>query len=96
MDVLGRKPLRRVLCLKQYCGFSAQARNGTCCRRASRSTNRASALQTWCRDEVLSRVLTDVANELRDGGALNEEECCIDATFVVQRGGGFATPERIP
>jgi transposase len=22
--------------------------------------------QTWCRDEVLRRVLTDVANELRD------------------------------
>src|SRR6266498_638053 len=31
--------------------------------------------QTWCRDEVLRRVLTDVANELRDRGALNEEEC---------------------
>jgi transposase len=35
--------------------------------------------QTWCRDEVLRRVLTDVANELRDSGALNEEECFIDA-----------------
>src|SRR5512133_1056976 len=30
--------------------------------------------QSWCRDEVLRRVLTDVANELRDSGALNEEE----------------------
>ena len=39
--------------------------------------------QTWCRDEVLCRVLTDVANELRDRGALNEEECFIDATFVI-------------
>src|SRR5262249_6782062 len=38
--------------------------------------------QTWCRDEVLRRVLTDVANELRDRGVLNEEECFIDATFV--------------
>jgi transposase len=37
--------------------------------------------QTWCRDEVLRRVLTDVANELRDRGALNEEECFIDATL---------------
>jgi hypothetical protein len=36
--------------------------------------------QSWCRDEVLRRVLTDVANELRDSGALNEEECFIDAT----------------
>ena len=25
--------------------------------------------QTWCRDEVLRRVLTDVANEFRDRGA---------------------------
>jgi transposase len=34
--------------------------------------------QNWCRDEVLRRVLTDVANELRDRGALKEEECFID------------------
>src|SRR6201993_2440850 len=44
--------------------------------------------QTWCRDEILRRVLTDVANELRDRGALNEEECFIDATFVMAKGGG--------
>src|SRR5262249_3945034 len=31
--------------------------------------------QTWCRNEVLRRVLTDVANELRDRGVLDEEEC---------------------
>ena len=24
--------------------------------------------QTWCRDEVLRRALTDIANELRDSG----------------------------
>jgi transposase len=29
--------------------------------------------QTWCRDEVLRRVLTDIANELRDRGTLNEK-----------------------
>src|SRR5262249_32546453 len=45
--------------------------------------------QTWCRDAVLRRVLTDVANELRDRGALNEEECFIDATFVMAKGGGL-------
>jgi hypothetical protein len=44
--------------------------------------------QTWCRDEVLRRALTDVANELRDRGALNEEQCFIDATFVMAKGGG--------
>jgi transposase len=36
--------------------------------------------QTWCRDEILRRMLTDVANELRDRGVLDEEECFIDAT----------------
>src|SRR6266404_3412210 len=45
--------------------------------------------QTWCRDAVLRRVLTDVANELRDRGALNAEECFIDATFVMAKGGGL-------
>src|SRR5512135_1350739 len=44
--------------------------------------------QTWCSNEVLRRVLTDVANELRDRGALDEEECFIDATFVMAKGGG--------
>src|SRR5262249_38304416 len=44
--------------------------------------------QTCCRDEVLRRVLMDVANELRDKGALDEAECFIDATFVVAKGGG--------
>jgi len=33
-------------------------------------------------------VLTDIANELRDKGALDEEECFIDATFVMAKGGG--------
>jgi hypothetical protein len=32
-------------------------------------------------------VLTDVANELRDRGALDEEECFTDATFVMAKGG---------
>jgi len=38
--------------------------------------------------EVLRRVLTDVANELRERGALDEEECFIDATFAMAKGGG--------
>ena len=46
--------------------------------------------QTWCCNEILRRVLTDVANELRDKGALDEEECFIDATFVMAKGGGSA------
>ena len=30
--------------------------------------------QAWCRDETLRRILTDVANDLRDRGVLDEEE----------------------
>jgi hypothetical protein len=44
--------------------------------------------QTWCRNEVLRHVLTEIANELRDRGALDEEECFIDATFAMAKGGG--------
>jgi hypothetical protein len=33
-------------------------------------------------------MLTDVANELRDRGTLDEGECFIDATFVMAKGGG--------
>src|SRR6516225_5461634 len=44
--------------------------------------------QTWCCNEILRLVLTDVANELRDKGVLDEEECFIDATFVMAKGGG--------
>jgi hypothetical protein len=32
--------------------------------------------------------LTDVANELRDKGVLDEEESFIDATFAMAKGGG--------
>ena len=35
--------------------------------------------QAWCHSEVLRQVLTDVANELRDKGVLDEEESFIDA-----------------
>jgi transposase len=45
--------------------------------------------QTWCRDAVLRHVLTDVAKEVRDRGALNEEECFIDATFFMAKGAGW-------
>jgi hypothetical protein len=43
--------------------------------------------QACCRDEFLRRLLTDVANQLRERGALDEKECFIDATFVMAKGG---------
>jgi len=49
--------------------------------------------QAWCRDETL-RLLTDVANELRDRGALDEEECFIDAAFVIWRGRDWGNEAR--
>src|SRR5262245_17395409 len=54
----------------------------------SQLQNGTSALSGRCRDEILRRLLTDVANELRDKGALDKEECFIDATFVMAKGGG--------
>src|SRR3954471_12883629 len=42
--------------------------------------------QTWCRSEVLPGILMDIANELRERGVLDEEECFIDATFVMAKG----------
>jgi len=44
--------------------------------------------QQWCRDEVLRNVLTDLANQLRDLGEIDESECFIDAMFSMAKGGG--------
>lgn len=44
--------------------------------------------QNWCRSKVLRDVMTDLANTLRDAGALAESECLIDATFAPAKGGG--------
>ena len=44
--------------------------------------------QHWCRTEVLREVLIDLANALRDEGALDESECFIDASFASAKGGG--------
>src|SRR5213082_2751188 len=44
--------------------------------------------QQWCREEVLRKVLTDLANALREEGEIDESECFIDATFASAKGGG--------
>jgi len=46
--------------------------------------------QQWCQQEVLREVLTDLANTLRDEGAIDERERFIDATFAAAKGGGNA------
>lgn len=44
--------------------------------------------QQWCREETLRKVLTDLANTLRDGGEIDESEYFIDACFASGKGGG--------
>ena len=39
-------------------------------------------------------MLTDVANELHDNGALDEEECSVDAIFVMAKGGHWSDKAR--
>jgi transposase len=47
--------------------------------------------QQWCREEVLRKVLTELANALRAEGEIDESECFIDATFASAKGGGEQT-----
>jgi transposase len=44
--------------------------------------------QQWCQQEVLRAILADLANALREQGAIDERECFIDATFASAKGGG--------
>jgi len=44
--------------------------------------------QQWCDQEILREVLTDLANELRERGAIDEREAFIDAMFASAKGGG--------
>src|SRR6516164_1147596 len=91
LDVVvpGANRFRRGACSKQSCGFSTQARSGTCCLKAIRTTKPCIVgFRLGDHSEVLRQVLTDVANELRDKGVLDEEESFIDATFATAKGGG--------
>lgn len=42
--------------------------------------------QQWCQREVLREVLTQLANTLREEGAIDERESFIDATFTAAKG----------
>ena len=88
MVVLDANRFRRGACSKQSCGFSTLARSGTCCRSYPNYKTVHRRFQSWGHSEVLRQVLTDVANELRDKGVLDEEESFIDATFAMAKGGG--------
>jgi hypothetical protein len=49
----------------------------------------------WCRSDVLREAMTDLANALRDEGALDEPECIIDATWLRPRVMAMKSPRRI-
>jgi hypothetical protein len=44
--------------------------------------------QHWCAREVLREILTQLANTVREEGAIDERERFIDATFAAAKGGG--------
>ena len=44
--------------------------------------------QQWCAREVLRTILTQLANPLREEGAIDERERFIDATVASTKGGG--------
>lgn len=44
--------------------------------------------QQWCQQELLRDVLTDLANTLRERGAIDEREAFINAMFASAKGGG--------
>ena len=90
MGVLDANRFRLVMCWKRFLWIPRlQVRNGTAtAAKLSELRNCASRrFQTWCCRKILRLVLTDVANELRENGALDEEDCFIDATFVMAKGG---------
>jgi hypothetical protein len=71
------------------CGFSIRARSGTCFRSPIpnyKTVHRR--FQQWCENEVIRAALTELANVLREKGAIDESECYIDATFASAKGGG--------
>ena len=70
----GRKPIPTRHVLEAVLWILTQVRNGTCCRKAIRTTKLCiDAFKLGAATMILRRVLTDVANELRDKGALDEE-----------------------
>ena len=88
MVVRDANRFRRGACSKQSCGFNTGAQWHMLPQSYPNYKTAHRRFQSWCHSEVLRQVLTDVANELRDKGVLDEEESFIDATFAMAKGGG--------
>ena len=87
MGVLDVNRFRPVMCWRRFCGFNTGAQWHMLPQSYPNYKTVHRRFQTWCCNEILRRVLTE-RNQLRDKGALDEEECFIDATFVMAKGGG--------
>ena len=85
---------RHVAFLKQSVGSQHRCAMAYAAAKLSNYKTVHRRFQGWCRDEILRRLLTGIANELRNRGALDEEECFIDATFVMAKGGGAGIGQR--
>jgi transposase len=84
---LGRKPIptRKVLeAVLSILNTGAQCHMLRQCYPNYKTVHRR--FQHWCRNEVLRAVLTDLANSLRDEGAVEEPECFFDSTFSSVKG----------
>ena len=90
MDVLVVNRLRARRVFEAVLLDSQHRRAVAVCRRKAIRTTKlcTGAFRLGVATRTLRRILTDVANELRDRGVLDEEECFIDATFVMAKGGG--------
>ena len=74
MDVLVVNRLRAGACLRRCCGFSTPVRSSICSRKAIRTTKLCTdAFRLGVPTETLRRILTDVANDLRDRGELRRD-----------------------
>ena len=79
---------RRGACSKQSCGSQHWRAVAHAAAKLSELQNRASSVSVFVPQQSCVKPLTDVANELRDKGVLDEEESFIDATFAMAKGGG--------
>ena len=66
MGVLDASRSRPVMCWKRYCGFNTGAQWHMLPQSYPNYKTVHRRFQTWCCNEILRLVLTDVANELRD------------------------------
>lgn len=55
------------------------------CQRNCKSAHRR--FQSWCEREMLRAILIGLADDLHDGGAIDEAECVLDATSAGATGG---------